>query len=136
MGLDPSDESRAYVQFLVPHSRQVSTTHLSYHVQDEDDVHFCQKLCSGYLLEAPCCGQAEMADVLERLEACSAELGITDVQLSLTSLEEVFLTIARKVRRVGRCPTRSCLQVSSAMAALDRGSDLHISCCGGTEPPP
>ena len=41
--------------------------------------------------------QGEMADVLERLEARSEELGITDIQLSLTSLEEVFLTIARKV---------------------------------------
>ena len=34
---------------------------------------------------------------LRELEARSRELGISDVQLSLTSLEEVFLTIARKV---------------------------------------
>jgi hypothetical protein len=35
---------------------------------------------------------------LQRLEAARAQLGVTDVQISLTSLEEVFLNIARKVR--------------------------------------
>jgi len=47
--------------------------------------------------------QAEMADVLEQLEARSVELGVSDVQLSLSSLEEVFLTIARKVSPASQC---------------------------------
>lgn len=34
-----------------------------------------------------------------QLEARRRELGVTDVQISLTSLEEVFLNIARKVGR-------------------------------------
>ena len=44
-----------------------------------------------------------MAEVLERLEARSAELGVSDIQLRLSSLEDVFLTIARKV-----CLARQC----------------------------
>ena len=62
---------------------------------------WCQSLCfvcfSVLIQGRPLSEQAEMADVLEQLEARSAELGVSDVQLSLSSLEEVFLTIARKV---------------------------------------
>jgi hypothetical protein len=61
--VEPSDESRAYVQFLVPHSLE-----------------------------------SQLAAFLAKLEDSSAELGVSDVQLGLTSLEEVFLTIAKKVR--------------------------------------
>jgi len=39
----------------------------------------------------------QLPGFLRELEARSHELGITDMQLSLTSLEEVFLTIARQV---------------------------------------
>jgi hypothetical protein len=41
--------------------------------------------------------EGQLGDVLVELEAQQAKLGVSDVQLSLTSLEEVFLTIARKV---------------------------------------
>lgn len=40
--------------------------------------------------------ESELAGFLTQLEKDAPGLGITDVQLSLTSLEEVFLTIARK----------------------------------------
>jgi len=38
---------------------------------------------------------------LRRLESRAAELGVGDVQLCLTSLEDVFLAIARKVGGCG-----------------------------------
>jgi len=41
--------------------------------------------------------EGRLGAVLVELEAQRLEIGVTDVQLSLTSLEEVFLTIARKV---------------------------------------
>jgi hypothetical protein len=62
LGVEPADETRAYLEFLIP-----------------------QSLAS------------QLPGFLRELEARSQELGISDVQLSLTSLEEVFLTIARKV---------------------------------------
>ena len=43
--------------------------------------------------------EARLRLFLQRLEASRRQLGVTDVQISLTSLEEVFLNIARKVRR-------------------------------------
>ena len=60
--MEPADETRAYLEFLLPQSL------------------------------AP-----RLPGFLRELEARSRELGITDMQLSLTSLEEVFLTIARQV---------------------------------------
>ena len=60
--MEPADETRAYLEFLLPQSL------------------------------AP-----QLPGFLRELEARSCELGITDMQLSLTSLEEVFLTIARQV---------------------------------------
>lgn len=60
--MEASEESRAYVQFLVPHALE-----------------------------------SQLAAFLAKLEAASLELGICDIQMSLTSLEEVFLNIARKV---------------------------------------
>ena len=38
-----------------------------------------------------------LVDLLSELETRRESLGITDIQLCLTSLEEVFLTIAKKV---------------------------------------
>ena len=64
LGLETSEESRAYVQFLVPHALE-----------------------------------SRLAGFLAKLEAASPELGICDIQMSLTSLEEVFLNIAKKVRK-------------------------------------
>lgn len=61
LGLETSEESRAYVQFLVPHTLE-----------------------------------SRLAGFLAKLEAASPELGICDIQMSLTSLEEVFLNIAKK----------------------------------------
>ncbi|KAK9805624.1 hypothetical protein WJX72_008643 [[Myrmecia] bisecta] len=61
LGLEPSDETKAYIQYLVPRSKE-----------------------------------AALPAVLSMLEADAGEMGISDIQLSLTSLEEVFLTIARK----------------------------------------
>lgn len=61
--METSEESRAYVQFLVPHALE-----------------------------------SQLAGFLAKLEAASPELGICDIQMSLTSLEEVFLNIAKKVR--------------------------------------
>jgi hypothetical protein len=40
-------------------------------------------------------------DLLAELETRRDSLGITDIQLSLTSLEEVFLTIAKQVSQYG-----------------------------------
>ena len=60
--MEPADETRAYLEFLLPQSL------------------------------AP-----QLPGFLRELESRSGELGITDMQLSLTSLEEVFLTIARQV---------------------------------------
>ena len=71
LGLEASEESRAYVLFLVPHSLE-----------------------------------SQLAAFLAKLEAASADLGICDIQMGLTSLEEVFLNIAKKVIRslLLRCP--------------------------------
>ena len=70
LGLEAAEESRAYVQFLVPHS-----------------LESC------------------LAAFLAKLEASSGQLGVVDVQMSLTSLEEVFLTIAKKVPPPPFCAT-------------------------------
>ena len=45
----------------------------------------------------PPCREEQLITFLKQLEQDQERLGVTDVQLSLTSLEEVFLTIARKV---------------------------------------
>lgn len=63
LGLSPVEESRAWMQYLVPKDRE-----------------------------------EKLRPFLAALEARRQELGVTDVQISLTSLEEVFLNIARKVR--------------------------------------
>ncbi|KAG1680746.1 hypothetical protein FOA52_008079 [Chlamydomonas sp. UWO 241] len=59
-GLEAVEESKAYIQYLVP--------------RDMED---------------------ELQPFLRKLEAEGKALGVTDVQLSLTSLEEVFLNIAK-----------------------------------------
>jgi hypothetical protein len=45
--------------------------------------------------------EARLTRFLADLEVRREELGVTDVQIGLTSLEEVFLNIARKVRAGG-----------------------------------
>ncbi len=51
----------------------------------------------GYLLfHVPRAQEAALPALLRELEARRAELGVADVQASLTSLEEVFLLIARR----------------------------------------
>ena len=45
--------------------------------------------------------EAQLVALLKQLEARRGELGVGDVQLSLTSLEDVFLAIARQVGRRG-----------------------------------
>lgn len=70
LGIRPSEENKAYVQFQVPKA---------------------QEDC--------------LPQVLAALRDKAAELGVADVQVSLTSLEEVFLTIARKAGPGARfCP--------------------------------
>eukprot|EP00197_Chlamydomonas_leiostraca_P014447 CAMPEP_0202859992 /NCGR_PEP_ID=MMETSP1391-20130828/1884_1 /ASSEMBLY_ACC=CAM_ASM_000867 /TAXON_ID=1034604 /ORGANISM="Chlamydomonas leiostraca, Strain SAG 11-49" /LENGTH=1190 /DNA_ID=CAMNT_0049539111 /DNA_START=105 /DNA_END=3677 /DNA_ORIENTATION=- len=61
LGLEPVDESKVYMSFLVPRDQE-----------------------------------AALISFLRQLEKDAAGLGVTDTQMSLTSLEEVFLTIARK----------------------------------------
>jgi ABC-type multidrug transport system ATPase subunit len=61
IGLEPSDETKAYVQFLVPKSKE-----------------------------------GDLPGFLELLKESSQELGVTDLHVALTSLEEVFLSIARQ----------------------------------------
>jgi len=61
LGLEPSDETRAYVQWLVPRELE-----------------------------------GRLPDFLAALESAAPSLSVTDVQISLTSLEEVFLSIAAK----------------------------------------
>jgi hypothetical protein len=45
---------------------------------------------------------------LSELDSQRGALGVTDLQISLTSLEEVFLTIAKKVR-AGKGPVGGCV---------------------------
>ncbi|EFN57675.1 hypothetical protein CHLNCDRAFT_57211 [Chlorella variabilis] len=61
LGVDAADETRAYITFLVPKSKE-----------------------------------GALPAFLQALEGRRQKLGITDVPIGLTSLEEVFLTIARK----------------------------------------
>ncbi|GIL63848.1 hypothetical protein Vafri_17847 [Volvox africanus] len=61
LGLDPVDESKAYMHYLISRDKE-----------------------------------PQLNSFLAELEARRDSLGITDLQLSLTSLEEVFLNIARK----------------------------------------
>jgi len=61
LGLEPSDETKAYVQFLIP--------------KEKED---------------------EMPGFLAELKDAGDELGVTDLHVALTSLEEVFLSIARQ----------------------------------------
>ncbi len=87
--LDPVDEDRAYIMFLVPKDRE-----------------------------------PRLRGFLQCLEARQAKLGITDVHISLASLEEVFLNIARKVNPLS-CRAESLLNqvVGGAVAACPIGSD-------------
>jgi hypothetical protein len=61
LGVDPVEESKAYIRFLVPRSQE-----------------------------------RVLPEFFAVLQQRRAELGVTDVQLSLSTLEEVFLTIARQ----------------------------------------
>ena len=45
--------------------------------------------------------EKDLAGVLKDLEWCKQELGVVDVQVSLTTLEDVFLGIAKKVGSLG-----------------------------------
>jgi hypothetical protein len=47
--------------------------------------------------------EASLVGFLQQLEAQSGALGVCDVQCSLASLEEVFLTIAKRVSGVWGC---------------------------------
>ncbi len=57
--------------------------------------------------------EEQLIAFLKQLEQDQERLGVTDVQLSLTSLEEVFLTIARKVG-----PWPALAQLGHALAQL------------------
>ena len=59
----PSDETRAYVQFLVPRALE-----------------------------------PRLPGFLEALEQSAPQLGVTDIQIALSQLEEVFLRVALQVR--------------------------------------
>ncbi|PSC73682.1 ABC transporter A family member 2 [Micractinium conductrix] len=61
LGVEPTDESKAYITFLVPKARE-----------------------------------PQLPAFLQQLDDKRQQLGITDVQICLTSLEEVFLAIARQ----------------------------------------
>ena len=60
----PSDETRAYVQFLVPRALE-----------------------------------HRLPAFLEALERSAPQLGVTDIQIALSQLEEVFLRVALQVCR-------------------------------------
>lgn len=51
--------------------------------------------------------ESQLAAFLAKLEDSSADLGVSDVQMSLTSLEEVFLAIAKKARPRPHSPART-----------------------------
>ena len=57
--------------------------------------------------------EGKLPAFLAELEDRGPELGVTDVQIRLATLEEVFLSIARKVRRGGRRGGREALPSSS-----------------------
>lgn len=61
LGVEPAEESKAYIRFLVPRS-----------------------------------AERVLPEFFAALQARRGELGVTDVQLSLSTLEEVFLAIARQ----------------------------------------
>lgn len=63
LGLAPSDETRAYVQVLVPRNLE-----------------------------------SQLPGFLEALEREAPRLGVTDIQIALAQLEEVFLSVALKAR--------------------------------------
>lgn len=64
---------------------------------EELGVSIVEDATGHYLVfHVPKAQEAALPAFLKRLEAKSAELGIVDLQISLTSLEEVFLNIARK----------------------------------------
>jgi hypothetical protein len=65
--------------------------------------------------------EEQLISFLKGLEADSQQLGVTDIQLSLTSLEEVFLTIARKVGGAGR--EHAAAATAAAAAAWHTGFD-------------
>lgn len=58
--------------------------------------------------------EGALVGFLQQLEAQAGQLGVCDVQCSLASLEEVFLTIAKRVSTgydgfgVGSCLCRFC----------------------------
>eukprot|EP00192_Tetraselmis_astigmatica_P020949 CAMPEP_0117674012 /NCGR_PEP_ID=MMETSP0804-20121206/14798_1 /TAXON_ID=1074897 /ORGANISM="Tetraselmis astigmatica, Strain CCMP880" /LENGTH=279 /DNA_ID=CAMNT_0005482827 /DNA_START=381 /DNA_END=1220 /DNA_ORIENTATION=- len=61
LGMEPSDETKAYVQFLIPKEKE-----------------------------------AQLPQFLKQLRDESESIGVTDLHVALTSLEEVFLSIARQ----------------------------------------
>ncbi|KFM23420.1 ABC transporter A family member 2 [Auxenochlorella protothecoides] len=66
--------------------------------------------------------EAELPGVLGTLRERGSELGITDVQIALTSLEEVFLTIARKAEmEAAEAEGRGSVEVH-----LDDGTIGHV----------
>ncbi|GAB4824042.1 hypothetical protein N2152v2_011088 [Parachlorella kessleri] len=67
--------------------------------------------------------EARLRLFLQRLEACRRQLGVTDVQISLTSLEEVFLNIARKVAELEAAAAEGR---SSVQVQLDDGQALEV----------
>jgi hypothetical protein len=52
--------------------------------------------------------EGRLVGFLSELDSQRGALGVTDLQISLTSLEEVFLTIAKKVR-AGKGPVGGCV---------------------------
>ncbi|KAI8472689.1 MAG: hypothetical protein J3K34DRAFT_204610 [Monoraphidium minutum] len=74
LGLEPSEETRSYLSYLVERERE-----------------------------------AALVGLLARLEERRDELGVGDVQLSLTSLEDVFLAIARQAELEHAAATGSTL---------------------------
>ncbi|KIZ04840.1 hypothetical protein MNEG_3122 [Monoraphidium neglectum] len=67
--------------------------------------------------------EARLGVVLVELEQRRGAMGVSDVQLSLTSLEEVFLTISRRAELAAA----EALGASSVEVPLPEGGALHVA---------
>jgi len=74
------------------------------------------------VFQVPKSKESELPGFLRRLETRGSELGVGDIQMSLTSLEEVFLNIAKKAElEAAAAEGRSKVQVT-----LEDGSQLEV----------
>lgn len=96
----PSDETRAYVQFLVPRALE-----------------------------------PRLPGFLEALERSAPQLGVTDIQIALSQLEEVFLRVALQVWDFCDTGTFVRLLNPELYCAVAAGAGLPVRCAAGAVPP-